>query len=165
MISRKGQTAMEYLMIIALTLGIIVPTAYLFFRYSSESNVQIIDSQITQIGRTIIDTAQTVYFSGEGSKIIIDINMPEKIDDAYILANRELVFEIISEISDIGETQAVFFSTPTVSLTSIPVGICPSVEGVVKCDLSDIVGPGLLKLRIQAISDGNGGTQILIQKA
>jgi len=42
----KGQTAVEYMMIVALTLGIIVPTTYLFFRYSSESNIKLIDPQI-----------------------------------------------------------------------------------------------------------------------
>ena len=153
MIRLKAQSALEYLMIIALTLGIIVPTAYLFFRYSSESNVQIIDAQITQIGRSIIDTAQSVYFSGEGSKIILEINMPKNVDDVYILADRELVFEIISEISPTGESEAVFFSSVNIPLT----------EGA--GDLSSIAGAGLKKIRIQAVDDGSGGFEVLIEEA
>ena len=152
MIRLKAQSALEYLMIIALTLGIIVPTAYLFFRYSSESNVQIVDAQIIQIGRSIIDTAQSVYFSGEGSKIVLEVNMPKNVDDVYILASRELVFKIISEISGTGETESVFFSSVNIPLT----------EGT--GDLTDIAGSGLKRIRISARDDGSGGTEILIEE-
>ncbi|MCH8004567.1 MAG: hypothetical protein IH934_08125 [Nanoarchaeota archaeon] len=145
---KVAQSAIEYLMIIALTLGLIVPTAYLFFRFSSESNVQIVDSQITQIGRSIIDTAQSVYFSGEGSKIILEVNMPKNVDDIYILANRELVFETTSEI---GQSESVFFSSANIPIT----------EG--SGDLSSVAGSGLKRIRIQAIDD-NGVAKVLIEK-
>tara|TARA_Y100000310_G_C20443452_1_gene697209 strand:- start:39 stop:482 length:444 start_codon:yes stop_codon:yes gene_type:complete len=137
----KTQSALEYLMIIALALGIIVPTTYLLFRYTSESNVQIIDSQISQIGRNIIDTAETVYFSGEDAKIVLELNMPENVDDIYILDSRELVFKMTTEI---GESEVVFFS-------SIPVAEYT--------DLSEIAGFGLKKLNIES-----DGSQVLIGK-
>tara|TARA_B100000315_G_scaffold90846_1_gene83476 strand:+ start:501 stop:938 length:438 start_codon:yes stop_codon:yes gene_type:complete len=139
----KAQSAVEYLMIIALTLGIIVPTSYLFFRYSSESNVQIVDVQVTRIGRNIIDTAETVYFSGESSKIVLEINMPENVEDVYIIADRELVFKVITEL---GETEIVFFSDIDITIAE---------DG----DLTDIAGVGRKKVEIQ--SDGN---QVLIGK-
>jgi len=138
---KRSQSALEYLLIIALAMGIIVPTTYLLFRYTSESNVQIIDSQINQIGRNIMDTAESVYFSGEDSKIVLEINMPENVDDVYILANRELVFKIITEL---GETESVFFSD-----TDIPI----AEDG----DLTDIAGFGLKKVKIES-----DGTQVLI---
>ena len=150
MIRIKAQSAIEYLMIIALTLGIIVPTSYLFFRYSSESNVKIIDSQIIQIGRNIIDTAETIYFSGESSKIVVQINMPKNVDDIYIIDNRELVFNITTNI---GESETVFFST--VNITS------STCQGQI-CTLSDISGFGLKKIKFESI---NNGKQVLISKS
>ena len=135
-------------MIVALTMGIIIPTAYLVFQYSSESSTQIIDAQINQIGRNIIDTAETVYFSGKGSKIILELNMPKNVIDASILAKRELVFKITS---DIGETEAVFFSS-----VNIPI----AEDG----DLSGIAGSGLKKIKIQSVGDGAGGTEVRIGK-
>lgn len=144
----KAQSAIEYLMIIALTLGIIVPTTYLFFRYSSESNIQIVDAQITEIGRTITDTAESVYFSGEGSKIALEINMPKSVTDVEILSNKELVFTLASEISPTGETEAVFFS-------SVPIA-----EGG---DLTSIAGSGLKKIRIIAVPGQSGGTVAIIE--
>src|SRR3989338_411690 len=113
--SMRAQSAFEYLMIIALTLGIIVPTTYLFFRYSAESNIKIIDSQINQIGRSMIDTAENVYFSGEGAKIVLEVNMPKEVEDINIIARRELVFKIISQI---GATESVFFSSSSVPIIS-----------------------------------------------
>jgi hypothetical protein len=154
MMASKAQSALEYLMIIALTLGIIVPTTYLFFRYSVQSNTEIVDAQINQIGRTIMDTAETVYFSGESSKIVLELNMPKNVVDAYILANRELVFRINSEI---GESEAVFFST-----TGIPI-VSNQCAGT-RCELAEITGFGLNTIKIESVSDGSGGTEVLIEK-
>jgi len=140
---KRAQSALEYLMVIALAMGIIVPITYMFFQYSSESNVQIIDVQVTQIGRNIIDTAESVYYSGEGSKIVLEINMPENVEDVYIIADRELVFKVITEL---GETEIVFFSD---------IDIIIAEDG----DLTDIAGVGRKKVEIQ--SDGN---QVLIGK-
>lgn len=130
-------------MIIALVLGIIVPTTYLLFRTTSESNAQIIYSQISQIGNNIIDTAETVFFSGEGAKIVLEVNMPKGISNVKILANRELVFEVITEL---GTTEQVFFSSPTIPIFS------DSCVGS-NCDLSDLAGEGLKRISIQAIDD------------
>ncbi len=151
--SKKAQPALEYLMIIALVLGIIVPTAYLLFRTTSESNVKILYSQISQIGNSIIDTAETVYFSGEGAKIVLEVNMPKGIVGAKILANREIVFNIVSEL---GTTEAVFFSSPTIPIIS------DSCVGS-NCDLSDLAGEGLKRISIEAI-DASGTLKVRIME-
>ena len=145
MITSKAQLSWEYLLIVGLALGVIVPTAYLFFTFSSESNEQILDTQIDKIGRDIIDTAETVYFSGEGSKIVLDVTMPENVVDVYIKANRELVFKTTTEL---GEVERVFFSSPGVDITS---GVC-DVDG--NCELTDLASAGLNKIKIQSGSDG-----------
>ena len=148
--NRKAQPALEYLMIIALVLGIIVPTSYLLFRTTSESNVKILYSQISQIGNNIIDTAETVFFSGEGAKIVLDISMPKGVDNVEILAGRELVFDIVSEL---GATETVFFSSPAIPIISDdPTADCVNNGN---CDLSDLAGEGLKRISIEAI-DSNG---------
>ena len=147
----KSQSALEYLMIIALVLGIIVPTTYLLFRYTSESNVQIIDSQINQIGRKIIDTAKSVYFSGEGAKITLEINMPENVDDIYILAKRELVFNITTEL---GKSQLVFFSSNDIPITADDSSSTDCINDI-RCDLSSIAGFGLKRVKIQSLIFGS----------
>lgn len=145
----KAQSAVEYLMIIGLTLGIILPTTYLFFRYSSQSNEQIIDSQINQVGKSIIDTAEIVYFSGKDSKIIIDFKIPKYMDSVSILGDRELV---ITRSSEIGINEMVFFSSEDIKIKP-GAGL-----------LEYIASPGLKKVKIQAVDDGSGGIEVLIGK-
>ncbi len=127
----KAQSALEYLMIIALTLGVIVPTTYLFYTYSKQSTEQIIYPRINEIGIEIINNAESVYYSGEHSKIVMDVNMPEKINDINILEDRELVFEIETEL---GDNEMVFFS-------DIP---------IVKGDFTGIEGIGIKKIKLEA---------------
>ena len=152
----KSQSALEYLMIIAITLGIIIPTSYLFFRYSSESNIKIVDSQIGQIGRSIIDTAETVYFSGEGAKIVLEVNMPKEAEDIDIVVRRELVFKVTSIL---GTTEMVFFSSASVPIISSDPSAGCATNG--NCDLSVISGIGMKKIKIEAINDG-GTTRVRI---
>lgn len=151
----KAQSALEYLMIIAITLIIIVPTTYLFSTYSRHSAEQIIYSQINDIGINIINNANFIYQSGEYSKIVMDINMPEKINDVYILYNRELVFNIESEF---GSNEMVFFSNANIVSDSCTPEGCSLCE---RCDLSDIASSGIKKIKIESI---NQGKQVLIKK-
>ena len=159
----KAQSALEYVMIVVLVLAVIVPAAYLFFRLSSESNTKIVYTQLDQIGRSIIDTAETVYYSGKGSKIIVEASIPENVFDAKILASRELVFTLNTET---GPVETVFFSSPGIPLTSISAsdGGCPIVGIVVECDLSELVGKGLAKIKIESIATPAGGTEVLIRR-
>lgn len=138
---------MEYLMIIALAMGILVPVTYLFFNYSSESNIKIADSQVIRIGKDMISTAESVYFSGEGSKIVLDISMPEGVNEVYILQGRELVFNLTGQL---GVNEAVFFSS--VNMTS-----AGCLGG--KCTLSWLPEAGLKKISLESISNGK---QVLI---
>lgn len=149
MMNKKAQTALEYMMIVALALGIILPTTYLFFRHSSESNSEIIDSKIGQIGREMINSAETVYFSGEGSKLVVEFIVPDEVSSVYIIDNIELVFNISTPY---GEIDSVFFSD--VNLTSL------SCTGNI-CDLSDDINPGLNRIRFLSF---NGGKEVLITK-
>ncbi|MBL7054700.1 hypothetical protein ISS05_02995 [Candidatus Woesearchaeota archaeon] len=152
----KAQSALEYLMIIALTLAIIVPTAYLFFSYSRESTEQITYPQISEIGLSIMNNAGSVYYSGEYSKIVMDVSMPERINDVYILYNRELVFEVDS---DSGTSDVVFFSDISIiSDSCIPAGCDLACE---KCDLSDLASAGIKKIKLESV---NLGTQVNIAK-
>jgi len=144
---KNAQSSIEYLMIIALTFAVIVPTIYLFFSYARESNIEISDSQINSIGRNIINTAESIYFSGEHSKTILEFNLPENIDDVRILSNRELVFEVISEF---GNSDLVFFSNVNITSDSC-------VDEV--CDLSSIESGGFQRLKIESI---NNGRQVIL---
>jgi len=138
----RAQSSFEYLMIIALTVAIIVPMTYLFFRYSADSNTKILDSQINQIGRNMVDTAESVFFSGEDSKIVLELNMPDNVIDVYIIDERELIFNVTTTI---GVNEVVFFSDVNITSNS-----CLDE----KCSLTEIATSGLKKVKFLSVNEG-----------
>ena len=103
---RKGQISIEYLFILAMSLAIIIPGSMMFFRYSQESNEQLVASQINRIGTNVITTAEEIYTVGDGSWITLDVTIPQSAKDAYVEGD-DLVIEYRSSS---GITEAVFFS-------------------------------------------------------
>lgn len=142
---------MEYLLIVGLTFAIILPTTYLFYNYSKESSQEITDAQITKIGRLIIDSSETIFYSGQGSKTILEINMPENVQTATLIDGRELVFNISTSF---GISEIVFFSA--VDITTTGSNCIAKV-----CVLSGLPGPGLKKVKIEATGQNSVSVQTI----
>ncbi len=138
----RAQSSLEYLLVVALTFAIIVPTSYLFYNYSKESSEEITDAQITKIGRSIIDSAETIFYSGQGSKTVLELNVPDKIESALIIDGRELVFNLTT---DFGTSEIVFFSS--VNITTLSSNCIANV-----CTVPELASSGLKKVKIEAIS-------------
>ncbi len=138
----KSQSSLEYLLVVALTFAIIVPTTYLFYNYSKESSQEIIDAQITKLGTSIIDAAKTIFYSGQGSKTTLEINIPENVESAQIIDGRELVFNITTSF---GTSEIVFFSS--VNITTISSNCIVNT-----CKLPELASSGLKKVKIEAVS-------------
>ena len=108
----KSQISVEYLVIVGLALAIIIPTSFLFYKYSQTSNEEAIRSQINKIGNSILTTSESVYGLGEGSVNTIELIYPKNIRDIEILNSEELIirYELNSGISE-----DVFFSKIRIS--------------------------------------------------
>ena len=137
----KGQSSLEYLLIVALTFAIIIPTTYLFYNYSRESTQEITDAQVTKLGRSIVDTAESIFYSGQGSKTVLELNMPDNVDSASIIDGKELVFNTTTEF---GTSEIVFFSS--VNLTSAS-GCSANV-----CSIPQLASSGFKKVKLSALS-------------
>lgn len=136
----KSQASLEYLLIVALTFAIIVPATYLFYSYSKESSQEILDAQITKVGRGIVDGAEVIFYSGQGSKTVLELNIPDNIESAQIIDGRELVFNMTTSF---GVSEIVFFSS--VNLTTISSNCNANV-----CKLPELSSSGLKKVKIEA---------------
>lgn len=139
---KLSQSALEYLLIVALTFAIIVPTAFLFYNYSKGSSQEIIDAQITKAGRSIIDTSESIFYSGLGSKTVLELNMPDKVTNALIIDGKELVFNITA---DFGVSEIVFFSP--VNLITAPENCITNV-----CKLPELSSSGVKKVKIESVA-------------
>lgn len=139
---KKGQSSLEYLLIVALTFAIIVPTTYLFYNYSKESSQEITDAQITKLGRSIVDSAESIFYSGQGSKTVLELNVPENVYSAQIIDGRELVFNVTTTF---GISEIVFFSSVNMSTSS------QNCNANI-CKVTGLSNSGLKRVKIEAIS-------------
>lgn len=138
----KAQSSLEYLLIVALTFMIIIPTTYLFYSYSKESSQEISDAQITKLGKSIVDAAESIFYSGKGSKTVLELNVPDNIGSVAIIDGRELVFNITTNF---GASEVVFFSS--VNITTISSNCIGNI-----CGIPELASSGLKKVKIEAIS-------------
>lgn len=147
---RSAQSSFEYMMVIAIAFVIIVPTAYLFFNYSKESSEEISDAQITIVGRSIVDAAETIYYSGQGSKTVLDLTVPDNAVSAVIIDGRELVFNMSSKL---GISEIVFFSGVNLTTNSF----CE----INVCNLPEVAQSGFKKIKIEAIKKDSVNVDVI----
>jgi len=81
----KGQAAIEYLMMVGLISIVVVPSTFLFYNYSLETIEQIDRAQIDKFGRDIITTAETVYYLGTPTRIVIEGRLPNTVENIAIV--------------------------------------------------------------------------------
>lgn len=138
--SRLSQSSLEYLLVVALTFAIIIPTTYLFYSYSRESRIEIADAQIIKLGRGIIDASETIFYSGQGSKTTIEVNVPDNVESAVLIDGRELVFNVTT---DFGMSEIVFFSSVNLTANSCSANVC---------SLPALAASGLKRIKMEAVS-------------
>jgi len=147
MISKKSQSMLEYMLIIALSFLIIVPTVYFFFVYAQESSSELSDVRVNALARTMLDNVKTIYYYGANSKVVIKVDMPEDVSSLYIVKNRELVFNM-SYIQ--GTNQLVFFSDINITSDSCSGDICTFPP--------EMYNSGIKQIRIRSV----GGNTVQI---
>ena len=83
----KGQAAIEYMMIISMSLMILVPLLFVVNSYISESRdemkIRALEDGVDSIG----EASEMVYFQGYPSKMRIDLYVPENVQTAEVNEN------------------------------------------------------------------------------
>src|SRR3989338_599919 len=136
----KSQSSMEFLIVIGIAFLVIVPATYFFLNFSRESAEEITFYQFEAIGRDIVSTAESLFYSGESSKTVISLRMPKGIESAAIIDKRELVFNVSTSS---GYTDFVFFSR---------VNLTPSAScGGSVCALEELSSAGVRNIKLTAL--------------
>ncbi len=99
--STKAQISMEYLIIVGFVLVITIPLILIFSTHSTEMNENVIANQVDNIASKIVDSAESVYYLGESSRITFRVQIPKKVT-AVTIGNNEVVFQI-SKLAGIDE--------------------------------------------------------------
>ena len=91
---RRAQFAVEHILVIAIGIMILIPVINILYGYSKGQTDDITTAQIQNMGNSIIDTSETIYFMGDPAKITLEETMPGNINEITVLGNKELVFYI-----------------------------------------------------------------------
>jgi len=145
----SGQSSLEYLLVVAITFIIILPATYLFYSYSKESGYEITDAQMTNLGRSIVDAAESIFYSGQGSKTVLELNVPDNVDTAQIIDGREIVFNVTTSF---GVSEIVFFSSVNLTTASCSGNIC---------NISGLASSGLKKVKLEVISQDSVSIELV----
>jgi len=103
----RGQSSVEYLFVVALSLMLVIPASFLFLGYSSSQEDTISAAQINRIGNEVLTKSEEMYVIGNNSWMTMEIILPDNFKKARIYGERELVIDYYIKS---GYTQAVFFS-------------------------------------------------------
>ena len=138
---KKGQFAVEHMLVVAFGILIMIPIIYFFYSYSVRQVDEVAMTQLNRMGNDIINNAESVYYMGKPSRITLDSNMPGDVRNITIMGNKELVFKVTYKdtLSDVAFSSNVPIVGPYLNQTDT------------KCD-SSCYSPGLK--HITMISNG-----------
>ena len=81
---KKAQIALEFILLTSIAMLMLFPTMSLFSNFVSESSREIVEIQIRQIGKSIVENAESMYYYGNGSMILVDYKFPERVKSMEI---------------------------------------------------------------------------------
>ena len=99
--NKRGQVAVEYIMIVAISLFIILPGIYFFRNFAFESNDRVLQSRVADISGQLLSLGKEMYYYGPPSKSVKILEMPDQVNRMYVLTSADnteyyLVFEILT---------------------------------------------------------------------
>jgi len=150
---KRGQVAMEYLLMLSVALMLILPGLYLFRNYVFESNDQIIGRRLSEVSSLVLTKARKMYYYGPPSKSVIPVEMPSQLENMYILAipDNEEYYLVYSYAGSKGQTRLEYVSDVPLD-SGYPV--CspePNCDrGYCKCFPEKFFSEGMKNLKVQA---------------
>jgi uncharacterized protein (UPF0333 family) len=136
----RGQVSVEYLMIIAIALGVLVPSIFLFYTYSKSATNEVTGSQLNDIGLQMVAAGKSTYALGVNARRTLEFTMPAGITRIAATGD-ELV--IVYE-TQYGQSEAVFFS-------SIPLRGLDSSGALTPDGNISVAHPGLTRYRFISV--------------
>jgi len=79
-VHKKAQVSMEYILITAFSLLVIMPLIVLFFDYSQTYNADITSNQANNVMDELLNSAETGHYLGEPSQKTLSLYFPNNIE-------------------------------------------------------------------------------------
>ncbi|HLC47378.1 MAG TPA: DUF4215 domain-containing protein [Candidatus Nanoarchaeia archaeon] len=106
--SRKSQAATEYILIVGIALMALIPLSIFVYTYIAGANRDITDSRTDRIATDIVSAAEKVYYLGPPSRTTLSLDFPQKVLNADVTEEKDLVFFVGEE----GSPREILKSSP-----------------------------------------------------
>lgn len=129
---KKAQISVEYLIIISFVALLLLTTLGFGLFYSAEIKDKIKFNQLERFAKKIITSAESVFYSGESSKLTITAYLPEGIQDVQIRNAEKIILFNVSTQS--GTTVIAYSSNVPIDGTISPSPGLKRIEIVAQLD-------------------------------
>ena len=92
---KRGQIATEYLIIVSFVVFLVISVLGIGLVYSAQAKDRIRFNYLINFGNKIVSSSESVFFSGEPSKVTLVAYLPSGVEGLEISGN-ELIFDIVS---------------------------------------------------------------------
>ncbi|MEM4268124.1 MAG: hypothetical protein QXK37_04825 [Candidatus Woesearchaeota archaeon] len=110
----KAQISMEFLLVFTFSLLLLLPAFYLMSNYIQDTSSSAVAYQVSQIGKIMVETAQTVHAHGKDARLVVEVEMPDYISGIkiinnnlvqidYLFAGQENMYLSLSSVNITGE--------------------------------------------------------------
>lgn len=90
---KRGQVAMEYLIIVGLTVAMTLPLMVIFITQSTYLEADVAQAQLEKASYLLSSTAKQIYYAGPPSQKTIEVTFPAGIT-GVTLANESIQFSV-----------------------------------------------------------------------
>jgi hypothetical protein len=84
---------MEYITIVGFVFVLLIPLMFIYYDQRGDTNDAINSNHAFKIGKSIADSAETVFYLGEPSRTILKLNFPPRIE-AISISGYEIVLQM-----------------------------------------------------------------------
>ncbi len=103
---KRGQISTEYLIIVGFVIFLVVSVLGLALYYSSSISDRIRFDQVNNFANKIVSSAETVFYSGEPSRVTINAYLPAGVSGISVLSNG-----IVINVSTASGLNTVYFES------------------------------------------------------
>ncbi|MBR9703294.1 hypothetical protein GOV10_04610 [Candidatus Woesearchaeota archaeon] len=92
---RRGQVAIEYLLVVMFAFIMIIPLIIAFYSESARFHDEVTSAQITQVKDALLKAVEEVYYLGPPSKQTLSLRFPEQIKSTAVTGDT-IIFTVMS---------------------------------------------------------------------
>ncbi len=114
----RAQFAMEYILVAAFSLLVLLPVTAILYGEYDENRTQIGVEHLSEVARTIVYQAERVYMQGAPSKTSFDVYFPKGVDSVSIIQHKVNEKYVASSVEfDFANSPAKISSSTTIKMS------------------------------------------------